>query len=369
MLKTTIIVGTRPEAIKLIPVFLALQKDPFFQVNLISTGQHREMLADIFRFFETTPSVDLELMTENQGLADFTGKAFSALSRALAKYPSDLIIVQGDTTTAMVAAMVAFYSKIKIAHVEAGLRTHEKFSPFPEEINRRIISLVADFHFAPTRKAADNLKNEGIDNVFVTGNTVVDSLQIAREKIKSSYHVYRKKYENILDLERKNVLITGHRRESFGVSFKKICNSIANLSNEFRDYHFIYPVHLNPNIRKPVWEILGQIPNIHLIDPVAYNDMVFLMSETTLILTDSGGIQEEAPSFNVPVVVMRNHTERMEGVVAGCSVLAGVSDKIIFHASDILKNRDLYSRMSQAPNPYGDGDAAEKIRSVLRQQF
>lgn len=364
-MKIAIICGTRPEAIKLIPVYQTL-KNSQHEVYLISTGQHREMLDQIFNFFDVTPDIDLQLMSQNQSLASFTSKAIDKIDNAIEKLGLDLMLVQGDTTTAMSASLVGYYHQIQIGHVEAGLRTYEKYSPFPEEINRRIISVTGDHHFAPTKTAADNLKAEGVDQIVVTGNTVIDSLFSCRDKVMQNEKAYVEVYKNILDPTGKNILVTGHRRESFGEGFQNICGAIKELSQTYTDHQFVYPVHLNPNVKLVVDEMLNEVNNIKLIAPVSYDHMIFLMSRSRLILSDSGGIQEEAPSFDIPVVVMRNHTERQEGVDAGCAVLAGTKKKdIITHTRSILDHPDIYNKMANATNPYGDGTASRQILDYI----
>ncbi|MEQ9467741.1 MAG: UDP-N-acetylglucosamine 2-epimerase (non-hydrolyzing) [Ekhidna sp.] len=365
MPRITILVGTRPEAIKLIPVYKKLLEEVNFEIRLVSTGQHKEMLQNVFDFFGVSPQVDLGLMTKNQTLSLFTSRAFEEIDKELSKNPADLVIVQGDTTTAMVAAMVGYYHQIDIAHVEAGLRTYNKYSPFPEEVNRRIISSVANIHFAPTEKAREVLEKEGYNNIHVTGNTTIDSLLLTKRIIETNAKTYDLKFKS--DLSKKgNVLITGHRRESFGEGFDIICDAIEKLARKYSELQFIYPVHLNPNVKDKVFSKLEEIQNIVLLPPLPYDELVYLMMQSKLILTDSGGIQEEAPSLNIPVVVMRNDTERMEGIEAGCSVLAGVSDGIFDLASEILEDKRLYWKMSQAQNPYGAGDAAKKISIVVK---
>lgn len=368
MLKVSVIIGTRPEAIKLIPVCNALSSDPFFNLRIISTGQHKEMLASVFDFFGLKADTDLGLMTSGQSLAQFTSRAIQALDTELQEHPTDLVIVQGDTTTAMTASLIGYYHQINVAHVEAGLRTENKYSPFPEEVNRRIISTIADLHFAPTKKAENVLIKEGYKNVFVTGNTTIDSLLLTKSKIQEDTSSYVQKFESYLSKDG-NVLITGHRRESFGDGFRIICKSIKRLASKYDEMNFIYPVHLNPNVKEIVNEELTGVDNVFLIDPLPYDEMVFMMMNAKLILTDSGGIQEEAPSLDVPVVVMRNHTERMEGIEAGCSVLAGVSEEIFDVADKILTNKEMYLKMSEAGNPYGDGEAASRIIEFIHSQY
>jgi UDP-N-acetylglucosamine 2-epimerase (non-hydrolysing) len=367
MKKIAIILGTRPEAIKLIPVYLSLKQSRTIEPTLISTGQHKEMLQQIFLFFEIAPELELNVMTANQNLSQLTGKLFASLGQLFDEKNYDGIIVQGDTTTAMVTSLVGFYHKIKIIHVEAGLRTYNKFSPFPEEINRKIISTVGDIHFTPTEKASAILAREMINkDIYMVGNTVVDSVKIGLKKISNQKISYQKYFDSVYDQDRKAILITGHRRESFGEGFREICNAINSLASTYPELEFIYPVHLNPNVQKVVYENLGDKKNIHLIDPLPYDQLLYLMSKSHIILTDSGGIQEEAPSLNVPLVVLRDTTERPEGIDAGCAILGGTEQQGIeraFHR--IYSDANLYKQMAMADNPYGNGTSSEKIREVL----
>jgi len=369
MIKVSVIFGTRPEAIKLAPVILALKKDPHFQTHVCVTAQHRELLDQVLEVFEITPDVDLNLMEPDQKLADLTAKAIKALDGYYDVHKPDLILVQGDTTTVFAASLVAFYHKVKIGHVEAGLRTGNKYSPFPEEINRVLTSHLADFHFAPTEKAKHNLLKEGIpgENIFVTGNTVIDALLIAVDKVRRNQPDIPGLPQDLMDSSNgKLVLITGHRRENFGKGFERICKAIAALSERFADTAFIYPVHLNPHVREPVLRLLGNRKNIHLIEPLSYLSFVALMDRATIILTDSGGIQEEAPSLGKPVLVMREFTERPEAVEAGVTKLVGTDTrKIVENVSDLLTNPKTYAAMSHKINPYGDGKAAERILKIL----
>jgi UDP-N-acetylglucosamine 2-epimerase (non-hydrolysing) len=361
MAKTALIVGTRPEAIKMMPIYHLLREDPNTSECLISTGQHKEMLSQIFDFFDVKPDLELDVMKDNQTLSGLTSKLFDKLEKALMNTRPDYILVQGDTTTAFVGAMVGFYLKIKVLHVEAGLRTYDRFSPFPEEVNRTLISQLADYHFAPTQRAFDALQNAGFNNVHLTGNTVIDSAELCYSLIEKNLGSYKSRFQHLMN--NKNIaLLTGHRRESFGSGFKNICNSILDLSADYPNFNFVYPVHLNPNVRGVVHDMLGNTPNIKLIEPLPYDDLVFLMSISKIILTDSGGIQEEAPSFNIPVIVLRDKTERPEGVEAGCSVLAGTDRgqiKTLFH--QIIDDPEKYQSMSMTKNPYGDGLASKRI--------
>lgn len=359
-----IIVGTRPEAIKLIPVYLELRKE-FLSVELISTGQHASMLAQIFSFFEIHPDVALDVMVPNQSLAGLTSRLCDRLQTCYQERKYDLIIVQGDTTTAMAGSLVAFYNRIKVAHVEAGLRTYNKFSPFPEEVNRQIVSLVADYHFAPTQRAMDVLMKEGADNCYLVGNTVIDSLMLCLQKVRSNEKQYTEKFKIVNDYD-KLVLITGHRRENFGKGFEEICFAIEHLSTNYPDYLFYYPVHLNPNVKDKVFHYLDGLKNVVLDEPLPYDGLIYLMSKSYIILTDSGGIQEEGPSFGVPILVMRDTTERPEGIENGCSVLVGISsEKIISTFNKLVNDKFSYRKMAEAGNPYGDGKSALYIAKIL----
>lgn len=362
--KIAIIVGTRPEAIKLIPVYLELKK-VFPSVELISTGQHFTMLEQIFSFFGVSPNVALDVMTPNQSLAGLTARLCERLQQCFEENKYDLVVVQGDTTTAMVASLVAYYNRIKVAHVEAGLRTYDKFSPFPEEINRQLISRMADYHFAPTQKSMDALGSEGLANCFLVGNTVIDSLLICLDKIKANTNHYQKKYSTIEDYS-KLVLVTGHRRENFGQGFDEICKAIKHLAAQYPNYLFYYPVHLNPNVKNKVHELLGTVKNVLLDNPLPYDELIYLMSQSFIILTDSGGIQEEGPSLDVPVLVMRDTTERPEGIENGCSLLVGTSsEKIISAFNSLVTDEEIYQKMAAAANPYGDGRSAVYIANAL----
>jgi UDP-N-acetylglucosamine 2-epimerase (non-hydrolysing) len=362
--KIGIIVGTRPEAIKLIPVYLTLQKSGI-TVELVSTGQHKSMLEQIFTFFEVKPDVSLDVMLHNQSLAVLTARLSERLQACYEERNYDLVIVQGDTTTAMVASLIAFYNRIKVAHVEAGLRTYDKFSPYPEEINRQLISRIADYHFAPTQKSLEVLEKENVEKRFLVGNTVIDSLLLCVEKVRKNLAYYEEKYKVINNYTRL-VLITGHRRENFGRGFEEICTAIKQLSEQYPSYLFYYPVHLNPNVQEKVQEFLSGIKNVVLDRPLPYDELIFLMSRSFILLTDSGGIQEEGPSLNVPILVMRDTTERPEGIDGGCAVLVGTSvEKIISEFNRLVADGDYYRRMATAPNPYGDGKSAQYITAQL----
>lgn len=370
MKKIAIIVGTRPEAIKLMPVYLELKKSNILEPVLISTGQHKEMLKQILSFFEIVPDYELNLMTAGQSLASLSSLLFSNLDGMIATLKPDLIIVQGDTSSAMVGGMIGYYHQIKVAHVEAGLRTYDKFSPFPEEINRRIIGLVADFHFAPTAQSLSILQKEEIKNCFNVGNTVIDSLMYGVEKVRKNAKMYKELFQTILLEDRKNILVTSHRRESFGDEFQNICTALKEIARKYPEVNLIYPVHLNPNIKLIVDEELSGIQNIQLISPIPYNELLFLMENSYMILTDSGGIQEEAPSLDKPIIVLRKKTERPEGISAGCAVLAGTDSQEIVRVFDsIYTNADVYAKMAAVINPYGDGKTAQRIRKIIEKNF
>lgn len=362
--KIGIVLGTRPEAIKLIPVYLELKK-VFPTVELVSTGQHFSMLEQIFTFFDVRPDVSLEVMIPNQTLAGLTSRLAEKLQSCFEERGYDLVIVQGDTTTAMMASMIAFYNRIKVAHVEAGLRTYNKYSPFPEEINRQVIGRIADYHFAPTTTAMKVLAKEGADNCFLVGNTVIDSLILCMGKIKTKHSFYKDKFKALRNYD-KLVLVTGHRRENFGQGFDEICSAIKELSAAYPRFLFYYPVHLNPNVKEKVHYVLKDLQNVILADPLPYDELIFLMSESYIIMTDSGGIQEEGPSLNVPILVMRDTTERPEGIENGCAKLVGTSSsKIKTEFNRLVMDADHYRSMAEAANPYGDGQSSRTIASIL----
>jgi len=368
--KISFIFGTRPEAIKLAPVVLALRNHPMLQPHVCVTGQHRQMLDQVLDVFGIVPDVDLCLMEPNQMLASLTARAVTAIDAYLAEHKPDMILVQGDTTTVLCAALAAFYRRIRVGHVEAGLRTWNKFSPFPEEINRTMTTRLADYHFAPTEWAKANLLREGVpeERVFVTGNTVIDALFIAHEKVCRDPPEIPGIPRELMNGQshRQLVLITAHRRENFGAGFESICRAISALAEAFPQTSFVYPVHLNPNVQEPVRRLLGGRPNIHLIEPLGYLPFVAMMDRASLILTDSGGVQEEAPSLGKPVLVMRDTTERPEAIEAGTAKLVGTDHRAIFEAvSRLLTAPEAYAAMSRTENPYGDGHAVERIVDIL----
>lgn len=365
--KIAIIIGTRPEAIKLIPIYLELKRSKDFVPVLISTGQHAQMLEQIFSFFDVHPDIELNVMVEHQTLSSLTSVLFSSLESIFKENHFSFVFVQGDTTTAFVSALSAFYHGIKVAHVEAGLRTHDKKFPFPEEVNRQMISNVADIHFTPTKKATLNLNQENIFNhVYEVGNSVIDSLFLAKEKIDNNLLKYEDIFSSILDEDKKIILVTCHRRESFGKGFEEICMALSTIAEEYSEFQIIYPVHMNPNVQKIVYTKLSPFKNIKLIGPLPYDELIYIMSKSWLIMTDSGGIQEEAPSLNIPVIVMRDKTERMEGIESGCAVLGGTSaSKILTVFKNILNSKKQYLEMSKSLNPYGDGTTSIKIVEYL----
>ena len=373
MKKISVIFGTRPEAIKLCPVVLALKADPAFDCKVCVTGQHREMLQQVLDVFDVVPDEDLKLMQPNQTLAGLTARVLTSLDDYLAKEKPDVVMVQGDTTTVLAGALAAFYHHIPVAHVEAGLRTWNMESPWPEEANRQLTTRLATWHFCPTENNRQNLLKEGVpaENIYVTGNTVIDALHMAREMVVKN----PPKIEGIpaewfeSENDPRMVLITGHRRENFGEGFEHICAAIKKLAEEFPETHFVYPVHLNPNVREPVNRILGGHcgANVHLIEPQSYLPFVALMNRAHLILTDSGGVQEEAPSLGKPVLVMRDTTERPEAVTAGAVKLVGTDAADIYSgAKELLVSQKSYEKMARSLNPYGDGQAVRRIVDILR---
>lgn len=370
--KIVVVFGTRPEAIKLTPVILAFNADPRFICRVCVTAQHREMLDQVLKVFGIIPDVDLNLMQPDQTLAALTTRAIESLDRYFIKEKPDMVMVQGDTTTVFCAALSAFYHHIPIAHVEAGLRTFNLTAPWPEEANRVLTSRLADLHFAPTAVSRENLLREGIssEKIFVTGNTVIDALFMALEKIKDTPSDISGLAEKLMRPGSNSplVLITGHRRENFGEGFQNICQAISQLAERFPEVSFVYPVHLNPNVQKPVYNLLAGYRNVHLIGPLDYLPFVALMDRSTLILTDSGGIQEEAPSLGKPVLVMRNTTERPEAVEMGAVKLVGTDvTAIIENTTTLLNDKKAYAAMVCAVNPYGDGKATDRIISASAQ--
>ncbi len=379
MKKILLVFGTRPEAIKMAPLVKKLQEMPEeFQTVVCVTGQHREMLDQVLRLFDITPEYDLNIMKPNQDLYDITSRILLGMRDVLREVQPDIVLVHGDTTTSMAAALAAFYQQIPVGHVEAGLRTGNIYSPWPEEMNRLITGRITTHHFSPTPLAKENLLREHVDEkqIIVTGNTVIDALQMVVERLKNDEQLASEVATKInqmgydvqrLEGTRRMVLITGHRRENFGEGFLNICHAIKHLAKQYKDVDFVYPMHLNPNVRKPVLEILGEkAENVFLIEPLDYLPFVYMMQHSTLILTDSGGVQEEAPGLGKPVLVMRDTTERPEAVEAGTVLLVGTNrDKIEQGVCQLLEDVDTYRHMSEAVNPYGDGKACERIIEYL----
>lgn len=379
-----LVFGTRPEAIKMAPLVKAFEhNDDQFETMIAVTAQHREMLDQVLNLFEIKPHFDLDIMKQGQDLFDVTTRVLTGLKEIYEKSRPDIVFVHGDTTTSMAAALAAFYLKIPVAHIEAGLRTRDLNNPWPEELNRQITGRITKYHFAPTTLARQNLIDEQVptQHIYVTGNTVIDALMLVLKKIDASSE-QTTAIEDILSKEnlsgelikkwkegnRRLVLITGHRRENFGDGFLNICKAIHTVAVKFPTVDFVYPVHLNPNVQKPVYELLGEIQNVHLLNPLEYLPFVFLLNHSYLVLTDSGGIQEEAPGLGKPVLVMRTTTERPEAVTAGTVKLVGTNTEVIIQEmSSLLTNKQLYERMSKAINPYGDGKACERILDVMLQ--
>lgn len=363
------IFGTRPEAIKMAPLVHEIEKSEELVSKVCVTAQHRQMLDQVLDIFKITPDYDLNIMKEGQTLSGITNLVLDGVEKVLAELKPDMVLVHGDTTTTFAAALAAFYCKIPVGHVEAGLRTYDKYFPFPEEMNRKLTGCIADIHFSPTRNNFNNLVREGIspDNIFITGNTVIDAL---RYTVSDGYE-----FENMLlrnfDFRNKRVMaVTAHRRENLGMPLRNICYALKKIVQKYDDVEIIYPVHLNPQVQGPVREILGGVPRVHLIDPVQVLDMHNLLSRSYLVLTDSGGLQEEAPSLGKPVLVLRNETERPEAVEAGTVKIVGTdTDRIVRETSMLLDDETEYKRMAHSVNPYGDGHASERIVDAIRYRF
>lgn len=370
MKKNLIVFGTRPEAIKMAPLVKEFYKhSDVFETKVCVTAQHREMLDQVLDFFEITPDYDLDLMKPNQNLYSLTSDIITEMKVVLEDFQPDYVYVHGDTTTTMAASIASFYSGAKVCHVEAGLRTHNKRSPFPEEINRQVAGRICDYHFAPTETSRENLLNENINDkdILVTGNTVIDALLESSKKVESIDNEEINKLKDLVDPSKKLILVTGHRRENHGQGFINICKALKEIAVEKPEVQIIYPVHLNPNVQKPVYEILSGIDNIKLIDPLAYPAFVWMMNQSYLIITDSGGVQEEAPSLGKPVLVMRDTTERPEAVDAGTVILVGTdTERIVSEAFELLENENKYNQMSALHNPYGDGLACERIANFIK---
>lgn len=383
MKKIMLVFGTRPEAIKMAPLVKEFQKYPEqFQTIVCVTGQHREMLDQVLHIFEIEPDYDLNIMKQGQDLYDVTARVLTGMREVLKETKPDVVLVHGDTTTSTAAALAAFYQQIPVGHVEAGLRTHNIYSPWPEEMNRQITGRIAAYHFAPTPLSHQNLLNEGIcdEKIIVTGNTVIDALYMVVDRIKNdktlefglNCSLIKAGYDvDRLNDGKKLVLITGHRRENFGDGFINMCQAIKTLSEKYPEVDFVYPMHLNPNVRKPIHEVFGEdlsgLKNMFFIEPLEYLSFVYLMEKSAIVLTDSGGIQEEAPGLGKPVLVMRDTTERPEALEAGTVKLVGTDfGRIVDEVSHLLEDQDYYGMMSEAVNPYGDGRSSERIVDELR---
>ena len=367
-MKVIFVFGTRPEAIKMAPLIKAFQGDLFFKVVICVTGQHKEMLYQVLDFFDIKPDYDLALMKPNQTIYDITSRALLGLKEILDKEQPDLIFVQGDTTTAFVGALAGYYNQVKVAHLEAGLRSGDKYSPFPEEGNRIMAGHLATYHFAPTARAIDNLAKEGIDkNVHEVGNTVIDALILGLDLLKKRDTDEIEALFKEIDLSKRIILVTGHRRESFGKPFENMVNAIKEIADSYEDVEIIYPVHLNPNVRGVVNKVLGNTLNIHLIEPLDYPSLIWLMNRSYFVLTDSGGIQEEAPTLGKPVLVMRDVTERQEGIEAGTAKLVGTDMSVILKESRaLLDNKKVYETMAKAVNPYGEGTTSKQVLDIIK---
>ena len=375
MKKILLVFGTRPEAIKMAPLVKEFQKDTeHFETKVCVTAQHRQMLDQVLEVFGITPDYDLNIMAPNQDLYDITSKVLLGLRDVLKDFAPDVVLVHGDTTTSMAASLAAFYRQIAVAHVEAGLRTHDIYSPWPEEMNRQVTDRICTYYFAPTGQSRQNLLRENIEEkkIFVTGNTVIDALLMAVDIIATKTGMEEQIHKEIQEKgytvgERDYILVTGHRRENFGEGFLHICKAIRELASKYPDIDIVYPVHLNPNVQKPVYELLSGLDNVFLISPLDYLPFIYAMQHSILLLTDSGGVQEEAPSLGKPVLVMRNTTERPEAVEAGTVKLVGTdAETIVGNVVELLRNKELYKRMSETHNPYGDGQACERIVNALK---
>lgn len=374
--KVMLVFGTRPEAIKMAPLYHALKESSDFEATVCVTAQHRQMLDQVLKVFEVSPDVDLDLMKPGQDLFDVTASVLLGMREVFRQYRPDVVLVHGDTTTTLATAMAAFYAGVPVGHVEAGLRTHDVYAPFPEEFNRQVASKVTRWHFAPTPFSKQNLINENVldKSITVTGNTVIDSLLWVLNRIEANLDRRSVIVDFLSDRlpfnwrETRFILITGHRRENFGEGFLQICEGIKELAKNYPAVHFVYPVHLNPNVQMPVKIILDGLDNVHLLEPLDYEPFVFLLKHSYIVLTDSGGIQEEAPSLGKPVLVMRDVTERPEAVDAGTVRLVGASrERIVRNVRELLDNQESYQSMSKAHNPYGDGQACTRICEVLRE--
>ena len=374
MKKILFVFGTRPEAIKMAPVIKAFKDEKIFDTKVCVTAQHRQMLDQVLDIFDIKPDYDLNIMERGQDLFDITANVLSGMKNVLSEYSPDLVLVHGDTSTTSATAIAAFYQKIKVGHVEAGLRTGNIYSPWPEEVNRQISGVIANYHFAPTTTSLENLlkENKNKENILVTGNTVIDALFLVLDKIEKDEKLKNKILKSISDQykfnnDKKIILVTGHRRENFGEGFTNICKALKKIADSNHDVDIVYPVHLNPNVQKPVKNILSNSKNIYLIDPLSYENFIYLMSKSYFIITDSGGVQEEAPSLGKPVLVLRNTTERPEAVEAGTVKLVGTNfEAIVNESQKFLDDEKEYKKMSKAHNPYGDGSASKRIVNFFK---
>ncbi|MDN5098593.1 UDP-N-acetylglucosamine 2-epimerase (non-hydrolyzing) [Aliarcobacter butzleri] len=375
MKKILLVFGTRPEAIKMAPLVKSFEKERTIELKVCVTGQHREMLDQVLEIFDIEPDFDLNIMKDGQDLYDITSRVLIGLRDVFCEFKPDIVLVHGDTTTCISASLAAFYGRIKVGHIEAGLRTGDIYSPWPEEANRQITGVLTNYHFAPTSTSKENLlkENKKLDNIIVTGNTVIDALFLALDKIENNKDLKSKVINSInsqykLNVNRKIVLVTGHRRENFGNGFINICEALKTIALNNPNIDIVYPVHLNPNVQKPVKDILSNTSNVYLINPLQYEQFIYMMNKSYFIITDSGGVQEEAPSLGKPVLVMRNTTERPEAVKAGTVKLVGTSkENIIKEAQKLLDDKVEYEKMSKAHNPYGDGNACKKIVNFIKE--
>jgi UDP-N-acetylglucosamine 2-epimerase (non-hydrolysing) len=379
IIKISVVFGTRPEAIKLAPLISALKKNPRdFEVKVYVTGQHREMLDQVLDVFDVQPNLDFSLMTTNQDLATIFSSVMVAVNNVVIPEKPDLVLVHGDTTTSVACALACFFAEVRVGHVESGLRTYNLKSPFPEELNRQIISKIASLHFAPTKKSRDNLMGEGVPekSIFVTGNTVIDSLQYIMERIDCDVKLSQNLISELDDilkfswLNTRYVLVTGHRRESFGKGFEEICRSIKALAQQYPFLHFVYPVHLNPNVLNPVSNYLGGLSNVHLIHPQPYLHFLLLLKHCYFVMSDSGGLQEESPSFRKPLLLLRDTTERPEAIDVGVAIKVGADyERIVSIASRLLEDQEFYLSQITGSNPFGDGKAVDRIIHHIRNYF
>lgn len=368
-IKVMTVFGTRPEAIKMAPLAIELANTPEIESTVCVTAQHREMLDQVMELFKITPDYDLDIMKERQSLLGITTRVLEGLDKVIKEAKPDIVLVHGDTTTSFVGALAAFYNQVSVGHVEAGLRTYDKYSPFPEEMNRNLTGRIADMHFSPTVQNKKNLLKENIapENIYITGNTVIDALKTT---VRADYH-FQNDLLNTLDFKGKRIItVTAHRRENLGKPLENICNALLELVTKYKDIEIVYPVHLNPAVRETVFGILGNTERVHLIDPVTVDDLHNTIKRSFMVMTDSGGIQEEAPALAKPVLVLRRETERPEAVAAGTVKLAGVDkDVIVKMAKDLLDNEDSYKKMAHAANPYGDGNASKRIVQAILYKY